>query len=299
MALEFKAVPLDRGTVLRQRDVGGNLMLEAVYPSNIGVMNHWHARANFCIALAGASTERYGTKVREFRPLTASFLPAEQLHSLTFLAQPMRCFAIDIAPELMERAREYSLITDVSVHFDNDPLTEIFLKLYNEFLATDGASGLAIEGLLFELLAVGLRRYTSQGDRVAPRWLSQVRDLLHANFAEQLSFTRIAAEVGVHPVHLAREFRKHYRSSLGEYLRRVRVDYASRQLLISDEPQALIASAAGFADQSHFSRTFKRLRGTTPGKFRAAFKVGEPAPTESLKRERLHNVHASRQKASS
>ena len=275
---EFKAIPLDRGTVLRQRDVCGNLMMEAVYPAQIGLLNHWHARANFCIALAGTSTERYGTKVREFRPLTASFLPSEQIHSLTFHAKPMRCFTIDMAPESMERAREYSLVTNVSVHFDNDPLTEIFLKLYNQFGETDEASGLAIEGLLFEMLAVALRHHVNDRDQLAPRWLTQVRDLLHAHFAEPLSFTRIAAEVGVHPVHLAREFRKHYRSSLGEYLRQVRVDYAARQLLISDEPQVLIASAAGFADQSHFSRTFRRLRGTTPGKFRAAFKSGSALP---------------------
>jgi AraC family transcriptional regulator len=250
-------------------------MMEAVYPAQIRMMNHWHARANFCIALAGTSTERYGTRVREFRPLTASFLPSEQMHSLTFHAEPMRCFTIDIAPESMERAREYSLVTNVSDHFNNDPLTEIFLKLYNQFRETDNASGLAIEGLLFEMLAVAFRWHTNDGDQLAPRWLTRVRDLLHAHFSEQLSFTRIAAEVGVHPVHLAREFRKHYRSSLGEYLRKVRVDYASRQLLISDESPALIAAAAGFADQSHFYRTFKRLRGTTPGKFRAAFKVSE------------------------
>jgi len=249
--------------------------MEAIYPSQIGVLNHWHARANFCLALAGASTERYGTQIREFRPLTASFLPSEQLHSLTFHANPMRCFTIDIAPESMERAREYSLVTNVSVHFYNHPLNEIFLKLYSQFRETDEASGLAIEGLLFEMLAVAFRCHTNDGDQFAPRWLTRIRDLLDAHFAEQLSFTRIAAEVGVHPVHLAREFRKHYRSSLGEYLRKVRVDYASRQLLISDESPALIAAAAGFADQSHFYRTFKRLRGTTPGKFRAAFKVSE------------------------
>lgn len=279
MAREFKAIPLDRGKVLLQRDVSGNVMMEAIYPSQIGMLNHWHARANFCIVLAGASTERYANQIREYRPLTASFLPAEQLHSLT-LHEPMRCFTIDIAPESMERAREYSLVTNVSVHFDNDPLTEIFLKLYHQFREKDQASGLAIEGLLFEMLAVALRHNSNDGDRFAPRWLRQVRELLHAHFAEQLTFTRIAADVGVHPVHLAREFRKHYRLSLGEYLRQVRVDYASRQLLMSDDPQALIASAAGFADQSHFSRTFKRLRGTTPGKFRAVFKVGEFVPQE-------------------
>jgi AraC family transcriptional regulator len=238
-------------------------------------MNHWHAKANFCIAVEGGSIEQYGTKTREFRPLTASFLPAEQLHSLTFQAKPMRCFAIDVGPESLQRAAEFCRLTDNSVHSHQGRLSETFLRLYYEFREMDEASALAIEGLLFEMLAMVSRDQTDPEDRFAPKWLKRVRDLVHADFGEQLSLTQIATEAGVHPVHLAREFRKHYRATFGEYLRQVRVNYASQQLLTSDEPPAMIAAAAGFADQSHFSRTFKRLRGTTPGKFRAAFKLDE------------------------
>ena len=273
MELSLKEKPLDRGAILRQSDVCGNLLIEAIYPSEVRVMDHWHANANFCIALAGASTERYGTKIREFRPLTASFLPSQQLHSLIFRSRSMRYFTIDIAPKSIERADEYSRVTDVSTHFHNDSLTQTFLKLYGEFRDMDEASALAIEGLLFEMLALASRPHTNRDDQSAPIWLKRARDLLHAHFTDQLSLSQIAADVGVHPGHLAREFRKHYRSSLGEYLREIRIEYASRQLLNSDEPQATIALAAGFSDQSHFSRVFRRLRGTTPRRFRAAFKL--------------------------
>lgn len=265
---------------MRQHKVSGTLLMEAIFPSQV-IMDHWHDKANFCLCLAGASTERHANKISEIRPFTASFLPAKQLHSLTFHAKPMRCFTIDVSHEVIQRAREYSLITDVSAHFHNDRLIETFLKLLYEFREMDESSALAIEGLLFEMLALTSRRHSNREDRSIPKWLKQARDLLHAHFAEHLSFTGIAEEVGVHPAHLAREFRKHYRSSLGEYLRQVRVDYASLQLLTSDEPQAMIASAAGFADQSHFSRTFRRLRGTTPGKFRADFK---PKKTSEVKK---------------
>ena len=275
--LELNELPLNRGQVLRERNVNGNLLMETVYPSRVSLINHWHTRANFCIAVEGGSTEQYGTQTREFRPLTSSFLPAEQLHSLTFQAKPMRCFTIDIGPDSLQRAGEYCLLSHVSVHSHYGPLTETFLRLYCEFREEDQASVLAIEGLLFEMLAVVSRSQTHRVDRFAPKWLKQVRDFLHSNFGDQLNLTQIATEAGVHPVHLAREFRKHYRTTLGEYLREVRVAYASEQLLTSDDPQAKIASAAGFADQSHFSRTFKRLRGTTPGKFRAAFKLERPS----------------------
>ena len=75
----------------------------------------------------------------------------------------------------------------------------------------------------------------------------------------------------MHPVHLAREFRRFQRCTIGEYIRQLRIERACRQLHASDEPLATIASAVGFSDQSHFSRTFKRLIGMTPAGYRATF----------------------------
>jgi AraC family transcriptional regulator len=78
----------------------------------------------------------------------------------------------------------------------------------------------------------------------------------------------LAAAVGVHPVHLARVFRKFHACSVGDYVRQLRIEYASRQLATTDQPLANIALAAGFADQSHFSRTFKQHTRMLPTEFR-------------------------------
>jgi AraC family transcriptional regulator len=79
----------------------------------------------------------------------------------------------------------------------------------------------------------------------------------------------IAAAAGIHPVHLARVFRRHCGYTLGDYVRKLRVDFAARQLLATDEPLAGIAFAAGFSDQSHFTKVFKRQTGMTPADFRS------------------------------
>jgi AraC family transcriptional regulator len=93
--------------------------------------------------------------------------------------------------------------------------------------------------------------------------------MLEAHFLDDLSLSTIAQAVGVHSVHLSREFRRHYHSSVGEYIRKLRIEYACKQMLNPDLSLAEIASAAGFADQSHFSRTFKRLVGIPPAVFRS------------------------------
>ena len=61
---------------------------------------------------------------------------------------------------------------------------------------------------------------------------------------------------GVHRAHLVRAFRARFGISVGAYVRRERIRWAARALRNSDAPIAEIALQAGFADQSHFTRTF-------------------------------------------
>jgi len=121
------------------------------------------------------------------------------------------------------------------------------------------------------MLAEVSRRQVRVSDHKPPRWLAQALELLREQFSEHLTIAYLARSVGVHPVHLAREFRKFYRCTIGEYIRQLRIEYACRKLSISDASLAAIASGAGFSDQSHFSRTFKRLVDMTPAQYRAAF----------------------------
>jgi len=104
-----------------------------------------------------------------------------------------------------------------------------------------------------------------------PRWLGQALDLLREQYSEPLTVGHIATSVGVHPVYLARGFRRFCRCTIGEYIRQLRIEHACRELCSSDISLAAIASDAGFSDQSHFSRTFKRFMDMTPAQYRRAF----------------------------
>jgi AraC family transcriptional regulator len=128
-------------------------------------------------------------------------------------------------------------------------------------------SGLAIEGIVLELLAEALRAGELPTE-CEPAWLREIRDRLHSDFTNQQSLTDLAAEAGVHPSHAARAFRKRYGCTIGDYLRRMRLEFAIDRLRSSDQPLCQIAQEAGYADQGHFTRAFRRSTGLTPGQFR-------------------------------
>ena len=86
---------------------------------------------------------------------------------------------------------------------------------------------------------------------------------------DQPTLEALAREIGTHPSHLVRVFRREYGLPPHRYLVGRRLDRA-RGLLLRGMPIAEVAAVAGFHDQSHLTRHFRALLGTTPGAFRSA-----------------------------
>jgi AraC family transcriptional regulator len=181
-----------------------------------------------------------------------------------------RCFLFEIAPGRLAALREVLPMTD-PVFLNGGAPAWLMMRLFDEARESDESSSLAAEGLTLEILAA-LARERSPAARVRhPRWLTHARELLHARLPETLTHDLLAKAVGVHPVHLPSQFRKHFKCTIGDYVRRLRIEHASRQLATSDAPLAEIAATSGFADQSHFSKVFKRHAGMTPANFAQIF----------------------------
>jgi AraC family transcriptional regulator len=140
-------------------------------------------------------------------------------------------------------------------------------KLYREFRCDDSASALVLEGLTLEILGETCRT-AATADIRRPHWLNHVRERLHAEFRQRLTLRELASEAGVHPLHLARAFRRTYGFTVGHYVRRLRIECACQALAIPGLSQIRVALDAGFADQSQFSRTFKQMMGVTPSQYR-------------------------------
>ncbi len=259
------------GNVLSNASVAGLTLTETSYAPSLKLPKHAHEQAYFCFVLEGSFTEVYCRRSRSCHPSTLVFHPAGETHS-DFFHSNSRCFNLQMNVAWMERVSAETKILTSPADFYSGSLIQLTRRLFSEFCNGDAFSRLIIEALALEILAEASRHSVKRAPHaaVAPRWLEQARELLHEQFCEHLSQTEIAELVGVHPVHLAREFHRFYRCTIGEYLRRLRVEFACLQLSASDIPLIEIALAAGFFDQSHFARTFKTLVGTTPNQYRIA-----------------------------
>lgn len=144
-------------------------------------------------------------------------------------------------------------------------------RLAGELHAADRAAPLAAEGLALELLATAARdRCGGTWARRPPRWLLAAEEALRERVDRPVGLGELAAEVGVHPTHLARAFRRRHGVSVGEYGRRLRLAWAAGELATGDLSLGAVAAQAGFADQSHFTRAFRAHAGVTPARYRAA-----------------------------
>lgn len=254
--------------ILSEREISGLHLMDGIYGAKTKIPNHSHEQAVFCIALKGVCRELFAGRVRHYDALTVQFLPSYQCHSLDFPLIDTRTFSLDVSGNWLERANEYSLKLENSVHCHGGLLAGLMMRLYREFRQADGASRLSIEGLALEMLAAASRDQARFSEKHAPRWLERAEELLRERYPERLTINEVATTVGVHPMHLAREFRRFKRCTIGEYVRELRITRACHQLQHSEEPLAAIAVGAGFSDQSHFSRTFKRVMGMTPAEYR-------------------------------
>ena len=219
--------------------------------------------------LQGRYRELYGSKSIDCRPSDLIFRPAEEVHSDYFGDLSARCFIIEVESKWLRSLHGGQIRMDEAASFRGRSLTWLGTKLRHESQYLDDFTSLTIEGLMLELGAEIARVSAKTSEVRKPRWLTQAKEILHENFSQHVSLSEIAESVGVHPVYLASVFRQHYHCSVGEYVRRLRIEFASHQLSNTAIPLVDIALAAGFAHQSHFSRTFKRLTGLTPAQYRS------------------------------
>ena len=251
-------------SILRRHEAGGLLFSLSVYPARAVLGRHTHANPYISFVRAGSYTEHVGRVVRRCDSSTLLCHEAGETHENRFGPEAVQLLRIEaLASEVF--ATQAHRLPDDCTHDDHAAF--LCQGILRELRHADDLTPLVLEGLAYELIAAlgrGARRHAGLG----PAWLRRVDALLLETFTEPLVLRELARLAGVHPVHLARTFRRHRGRTLGARVRELRLREACRRLTESRASIAEIALGCGFADQSHFARIMRRAMGTTPSRYR-------------------------------
>ena len=158
-----------------------------------------------------------------------------------------------------------------------DPLLQtLFLAMLEESAGSTAASRLYLDALLHSLLLRLIKRFANgpsaslrSNHMLPPARLRRVLDFMEANLAADIALADLASVAASSPFHFSRAFAGAMGAPPYAYLISRRIEAAKVMLTSGSWSLEEISARVGFNSAAQFSRTFKRLTGSTPAKFRA------------------------------
>jgi len=183
--------------------------------------------------------------------------------------QAVRCLAWDLGTSLLKALAEIT---------GDDHLTGLFEPV--SALAQNPQLEKVHQGLTEitkEACAMASGRNSTRAahlkSEASRQFLRQVCTYLETQFRDpSLNLAKVADAQSLTPAYLSRLFRENMEEGLLDYLARIRIERAKSLLRDTDGNLQEIGAATGFSDVKTFIRTFRKVSGTTPGKYRETAK---------------------------
>ena len=255
----YAAVTLDR-------KIGQLRVWEFVHPPGCVIPEHRHERAHAIVILAGGFAEhKKDGSTSEHRCGDAILYPRGAVHANTVGEAGAVSLGIEfeadylpqlVPGELPRLGRSVALARSAKRYAD---------RVMRAARSQDPDAAEDVERAVRALVLRIVRERPPE-----PAWIGKVKAALDAALHLEPDIAKLAREVGRHPAHLMREFRRYVGVPVGEYARALRIARACDDLRRPDIRLSDIAAAHDFADQSHFARTFQRFMNMTPDAYRKA-----------------------------
>jgi AraC family transcriptional regulator len=253
---------------VRSLQVPGFTLTLGLHPPGSSLPRHQHDDPTICFVLRGGFTEYSGGEAADCGPDTVKVMPAGEPHWNRFGSAETRGVRLDVDRSRFADVPAIHRALDERHRLAGGGAVSLARRLVAELTAADETGAVAAEALALELL-VELARVGRAGRRTgAPGWLLDAEELIRDRYADRLTIAEIARAVEVHPATLSRAYRDRFGCTIGQRIRRLRVERTARELVETSRPLSDIALDAGFYDQSHFTNVFRRSLGVTPGAYR-------------------------------
>lgn len=227
---------------------------------------HFHENAYFTFILQGKMLEINKQASHECPAGTLLFHNWQEPHCNSKPAGFTRGFHIELKREWFESFGTGLNLVKGSIRLQQPQLKTVVYNIFKEIKVSGAGARLAVDTLLIELFSQ-MSGYKEAGGKKKPTWVCRLNEILQTDPGDwQLS--ALAAMLEIHPVYLSRAFPKYFHCSMGDYIKKIRIQRAL--VLLNDDNLSLtdIAYRCHFADQSHFIRTFKAQHQITPLHYR-------------------------------
>lgn len=247
----------------REHRAGGTRILESSYPGGLRLDRHRHDRASLTLVLAGTLEERTEHGTHRAGPGSVVLKPPGTEHANRFGPSGARTLLLDVGDFVGASAsppvRRWQWT-------DGGPPARAMLRVLEALRLWPEELEPVVDEVLSEMPAL-LEAEPGRDPASPPGWVRDARRRLEASPRDPPRVRELAEDADVHPTHLTRRFKRAYGLTVTAHVRRLRTREAAR-LIADGRPLGRVAMEAGFADQSHLCRVFKRETGLTPGRFR-------------------------------
>ena len=258
---------VSHGFAGRSLVIGQWRLTDASYAPGQRVARHEHALPSWTFVTSGTIEENFSTESFIYGAGAVLTKPAAADHSNLYGSQPTRCVLIELSPGDDFNSAMHQKLFAKPFLFAGGLVPSLAARICRERARSDKISHFSIESLLLELQLASARNF-SLPPSCGRKWLSRVREQLEAEFRSPPSLSDLSRIHNLHPVYICQEFRSTFGMGIGDFVREVRFDWARAAIAAGSASLSDIALAAGFSDQSHMSRDFKRRLGVSPRRCR-------------------------------
>ncbi|MEG1848563.1 MAG: AraC family transcriptional regulator [Lachnospiraceae bacterium] len=246
---------------------------------NYQVVKHWHNSVELFLVFEGEIDFYINTSYFSLSSGEFILVNSNEIHSIE---APKENFTLvlQIPPEMFQAYSEEEYILFKSTRYEkDDEMIQLIKNMYRAYAQKQYGYELEVSSYYYKLLYLLVTKYketeidparvklNKQLDK-----LSKITNYIQEHYQEDITLEGVASLFGFSPTYLSRMFRQYARINYKAYLINVRVEYAYKELINTDDSINQIAENNGFPDSRSLAKAFAKRFGILPSEYRRELK---------------------------